>query len=66
LLPTLRYAHAQSYLRSLFNDAGLTAAQIAAAAVRNEKGMPVDSLVVVAQPNPAHSRGSGNPVPMQR
>jgi predicted TPR repeat methyltransferase len=66
LLPTLRYAHAQSYVSDLLSDAGLAAAHIAAASVRSEKGMPVDGLVVVAEPNSARSRGSGNPVPVER
>jgi predicted TPR repeat methyltransferase len=48
LLPTLRYAHAETYIRQALTAAGLTAATIAKAAVRSEKGVPVDSLVVVA------------------
>jgi predicted TPR repeat methyltransferase len=51
LLPTLRYAHGEAYVRAVLGDAGLTAAQLAKAAVRSEKGVPVDSLVVVAQPS---------------
>ena len=49
LLPTLRYAYGESYLRGLLTDARLEVAHLAAAAVRSEKGIPVDSLVVVAQ-----------------
>jgi predicted TPR repeat methyltransferase len=49
LLPTLRYAHGKAYLRSGLAGAGLTISSITAAAVRREKDVPVDSLVVVAQ-----------------
>ena len=48
LLPTLRYAHGEPTIRAALIAAGLTPASIANAAVRNEKGAPVDSLVVVA------------------
>ncbi len=48
LLPTLRYAHSETYLRGLLGHAGLTLAHLAKAAVRSEKGVPVDSLVAVA------------------
>jgi predicted TPR repeat methyltransferase len=66
LLPTLRYAHGEAYVRAALIDAGLVVAHLAKAAVRSEKGVSVDSLVVVAQANSAHSRGSGNPVPVER
>ena len=49
LLPTLRYAHAEPYIRRALAGAGLTIASVADVAVRNEKGVPVDSLVVVAR-----------------
>jgi len=49
LLPTLRYAHAAPYLRLALADAGLSLVSITEAAVRFEKAVPVDSLVVVAQ-----------------
>jgi predicted TPR repeat methyltransferase len=49
LLPTLRYAHGEGCIRGALADAGLAAAHLAKAAVRNEKGVPVDSLVVVAR-----------------
>jgi predicted TPR repeat methyltransferase len=49
LLPTLRYAHGEACVRAALNDAGLVAVHLAKAAVRNEKGAPVDSLVVVAR-----------------
>jgi predicted TPR repeat methyltransferase len=48
LLPTLRYAHGEPYLRRALTAAGLTLGSISRAAVRSEKGAPVDSLVVVA------------------
>jgi predicted TPR repeat methyltransferase len=48
LLPTLRYAHGETYLRNALRAAGLTLAHLANTPVRSEKGAPVDSLVVVA------------------
>jgi predicted TPR repeat methyltransferase len=65
LLPTLRYAHGAPYVRRALAEAGLALASIAPAALRSEKGVPVESLVVVAGPLAAHSRASGNPVPDQ-
>jgi predicted TPR repeat methyltransferase len=56
LLPTLRYAHGESYIRTVLGQAGLTPAQIVKLSVRKEKGVPVDSLIVVAE---ASSAGSG-------
>jgi predicted TPR repeat methyltransferase len=50
LLPTLRYAHGAPYLRRALADAGLALVSMEPAAVRSEKGVPVDSLVVVARP----------------
>jgi predicted TPR repeat methyltransferase len=49
LLPTLRYGHGKAYLRRTLEDAGLSLVSVAEAAVRSEKGVPVDSLVVVAE-----------------
>jgi len=49
LLPTLRYAHGEKYLREALGAAGLKPVHLAKAAVRSEKGVPVDSFVVVAQ-----------------
>jgi len=62
LLPTLRYAHGEPAVRRALAAAGLFVVSIAAAAVRSEKGVPVDGLVVVArastaQPTPATSAG---------
>jgi len=51
LLPTLRYAHGEPYIRRTLGEAGLAPVSIARAAVRSEKGVPVDSLVVIAQPS---------------
>jgi predicted TPR repeat methyltransferase len=51
LLPTLRYAHGEDYVRGVLGAAGLVPAHLGKAAVRSEKGVPVDSLVVVAQPS---------------
>ncbi|HEY2528681.1 MAG TPA: methyltransferase [Xanthobacteraceae bacterium] len=53
LLPTLRYAHSEAYLRAVLGDSGLSPLRLAAASVRREKGVPVDSFVVVAQPSTA-------------
>jgi predicted TPR repeat methyltransferase len=61
LLPTLRYAHSEEYVRGALGAAGLTPVHIVKASVRSENGVPVDSLVVVAQ-SAAHSRASENPV----
>jgi predicted TPR repeat methyltransferase len=62
LLPTLRYAHSEPYIRSVLSEAGLMFASISATAVRTEKGVPVDSLVVVAHRSTAHYGASKNPV----
>ena len=48
LLPTLRYAYGEPYIRRALAEAGLITVSMARAAVRSEKGVPVDSLVVVA------------------
>ncbi len=53
LLPTLRYAHGEHYVRDVLAAAGLKLVLVAAATVRTEKGAPVDSLVVVAQASTA-------------
>ena len=49
LLPTLRYAHAELYLRDLLGAADFSVSHLAETSVRSEKGRPVESLVVVAQ-----------------
>jgi predicted TPR repeat methyltransferase len=48
LLPTLRYAYSEAYLRQTIADAGLIVLKLAEAAVRSEKGEPVQGLVTVA------------------
>jgi len=53
LLPTLRYAHGETYLRGVLKDAGFAVADLAKTSLRSEKGVPVDSLVVIAQPSTA-------------
>jgi predicted TPR repeat methyltransferase len=53
LLPTLRYAHGEAYVRGVLQDAALTVARLEQKSVRSEKGVPVDSLVVLAQPSTA-------------
>jgi predicted TPR repeat methyltransferase len=55
LLPTLRYAHGEAYVRRVLAEAGLAVAHLAKSPVRTEKGAPVDSLVVVARPSTAAS-----------
>jgi predicted TPR repeat methyltransferase len=49
LLPTLRYAYGEAYLRRAIAEAGLSLVTLAVAAIRTEKGVPVDGLVVVAR-----------------
>jgi len=53
LLPTLRYAHAEDYVRTVLRNARLAVARIDRKPIRSEKAVPVDSLVVVAQPSTA-------------
>jgi predicted TPR repeat methyltransferase len=53
LLPTLRFAHGEAYVRGVLRDAALTVARLEQKSVRSEKGVPVDSLVVVAQASTA-------------
>jgi predicted TPR repeat methyltransferase len=53
LLPTLRFAHGKAYVRGVLRDAALAVASLDQKSVRSEKGVPVDSLVVVAQASTA-------------
>src|SRR5579863_2968344 len=53
LLPTLRYAYGEAYLRATLRGGGLSVSSLAHASVRSEKGVPVDSLIVIAQPSTA-------------
>lgn len=48
LLPTLRYAYGEAWLRKAVDGAGLTLCSLSAAAVRTENGLPVNGLVAVA------------------
>lgn len=48
LLPTLRFAYGESYLRDAIARAGLKLLALESAAIRTEKGIPVDGLVLVA------------------
>jgi predicted TPR repeat methyltransferase len=48
LLPTLRFAHGEPYLRDAIAVAGLELLALEQAAIRTEKGTPVAGLVVVA------------------
>jgi predicted TPR repeat methyltransferase len=48
LLPTLRFAYGEAYLRQAVVAAGLNLLTLAKAAIRTEKGVPVDGLVLVA------------------
>ncbi len=48
LLPTLRFAHGEPFLRDAIAAAGLKLLAFERAAIRTEKGTPVDGLVVVA------------------
>jgi predicted TPR repeat methyltransferase len=52
LLPTLRYAHAEAYLRGALAKAGLAPLRLAEAVVRTEKGEPVAGRVIVASSSP--------------
>ncbi len=49
LLPTLRFAHGELHLREALTAAGLNMLALEGAAIRTEKGAPVDGLVVVAR-----------------
>ena len=53
VLPTMRYAHGADHVRCALQGHGLRPVHQAKAAVRSEKGAPVDSMVVVAQPSTA-------------
>jgi predicted TPR repeat methyltransferase len=53
LLPTLRFAYSERYLRTVVVEAGLTLLALSEAAIRTEKGVPVDGLVVVARASTA-------------
>jgi len=48
LLPTLRFAHGESYLREVIIGAGLKLVTLEKATIRTEKGLPVDGLLAIA------------------
>jgi predicted TPR repeat methyltransferase len=48
LLPTLRFAHSEGYVRDVIASAGLQLLALENAAIRTEKGVPVNGLVLVA------------------
>jgi predicted TPR repeat methyltransferase len=60
LLPTLRYAHGEGYVRHALACAILQVATMTNAAVRSERGVPVDSLVCVAHKPAVLPSGKGN------
>ncbi len=49
LLPTLRYAHGEAHIRRALEASGIAVVHLSHIAVRSEKGVPVDSLVVIGQ-----------------
>ena len=51
LLPTLRFAQGERYLRNVIAAAGLNLFTLESAAIRTEKGTPVNGLVLVAGAN---------------
>lgn len=53
LLQTLRYAHGEPYLRAALREADMVVSSLTHASVRSERGVPVDSLIVIAQPSTA-------------
>jgi predicted TPR repeat methyltransferase len=48
LLPTLRFAHGESYLRDVIAAAGLKRVTLGNATIRTEKGVPVAGLLAIA------------------
>jgi predicted TPR repeat methyltransferase len=61
LLPTLRYAHGEAYVRNTLHEAGLAVARLVKAPVRSEKGVPVDSLIVIGAPSTAMRAAARSP-----
>ncbi|HHZ09983.1 MAG TPA: methyltransferase domain-containing protein [Rhizobiales bacterium] len=49
LRPSRRYAHADAYLRRLLAASGFAVASFEAAAIRMDRGEPVEGLIVVAE-----------------
>jgi predicted TPR repeat methyltransferase len=50
LLPTLRFAHADSYLHDVIAGAGLKMIALEKATIRTEKALPVLGLLAIAMP----------------
>ena len=48
LLPTLRFAHGEPYLRDAIGNAGLALITLEKATIRTEKNLPVDGLLAIA------------------
>jgi predicted TPR repeat methyltransferase len=48
LLPTLRFAHGEPYLRDAISNAGLELITLEKATIRTEKNLPVDGLLAIA------------------
>jgi predicted TPR repeat methyltransferase len=61
LLPTLRYAHAEAYIANTLREASLAVARLGRAPVRSERGVPVDSLIVIAKPSTATRAAARSP-----
>jgi predicted TPR repeat methyltransferase len=59
LLPTLRFAHGEAYLRDVIAAAGLNLLSLDRAAIRTEKGVPVTGLIVVAGAPRCPGKGEG-------
>ncbi len=62
LLPTLRYAHSAAHVESSLAAAGLVPLCVVCSPIRSEKGVPVDSLIVVAQLSTATEPATGSSV----
>ena len=58
LLPTLRFAHADSYLRDAIAGAGLKLITLEKVTIRTEKALPVSGLVAVAAPNQEEAKSA--------
>src|SRR5882724_5002321 len=57
---TLRYAHSPAHVREAIAAAGLELRQLTAASTRNEKGVPLSGLLVVASTPPSSPSSSKN------
>jgi predicted TPR repeat methyltransferase len=59
LLPTLRFAHGEPYLRNVIAATGLNLLSLDRAAIRTEKGTPVTGLIIVAGAPDRPGKGEG-------